>query len=149
MANNYIPKNKKKSYTLVTGNTAIGAGLTGAGSAMTSFAQRVGKVATDYSISQEKKFRQEGPFADLNKIKNRKPNWNRGATRGEAMRWNTTRDVIRQSGKLAKFGKATNIVGMGMIAAEGVYKGTKRALGPGGTEFHTKKSKNKYGTKGY
>lgn len=51
--------------------------------------------------------------------------------------------------KTAKIVKGANIFGLGMIAAEGIYKGTKRALGPGGTEFHTKKSKNKYGTKGY
>ena len=66
------------------------------------------------------------------------------------------------SAKWAKYGKAAPKVksavkaakvftpgGLAVLAAEGVYKGTKRALGPGGTEFHTKKSKNKYGTKGY
>jgi hypothetical protein len=36
-----------------------------------------------------------------------------------------------------KFGKAMNIVGAGMLAAEGIIAGTKRALGPGGKEFHT------------
>ena len=66
------------------------------------------------------------------------------------------------SAKWAKYGKAAPKVrtaaraaklftpgGVAILAAEGIYKGTKRALGPGGTEFHTKKSKNKYGTKGY
>tara|TARA_R100000808_G_scaffold363_4_gene2028 strand:- start:4901 stop:5338 length:438 start_codon:yes stop_codon:yes gene_type:complete len=64
--------------------------------------------------------------------------------------------------KYAKYGKGSYAVrsgvkaartftpgGIAVLAAEGIYKGTKRALGPGGTEFHTKKSKNKYGTKGY
>jgi len=66
------------------------------------------------------------------------------------------------SAQLAKYGKVAPAIAKGskllggitpgavaMLAAEGLYKGTKRALGPGGTEFHTKKSKNKYGTKGY
>ena len=66
------------------------------------------------------------------------------------------------SAKWAKYGKAAPKVksavratkvftpgGIAMLGVEGIYKGTKRALGPGGTEFHTKKSKNKYGTKGY
>ena len=66
------------------------------------------------------------------------------------------------SAQWAKYGKAAPKVrtaaraaklftpgGVAILAAEGIYKGTKRALGPGGTEFHTKKSKNKYGTKGY
>ena len=64
----------------------------------------------------------------------------------------TAQRAAAHSAKLAKGAKivkGANIVGLGMIAAEGIYKGTKRALGPGGTEFHTKKSKNKYGTKGY
>ena len=51
--------------------------------------------------------------------------------------------------KTAKIVKSANLIGLTITAAEGIYKGTKRALGPGGTEFHTKKSKNKYGTKGY
>ena len=66
--------------------------------------------------------------------------------------WKKTAKVkkIRTAGKVMRtIGKTANVVGLGLIAGEGIYKGTKRALGPGGTEFHTKKSKNKYGTKGY
>jgi len=64
--------------------------------------------------------------------------------------------------KYAKFGKAAPSLSKGAkllggvtpgvvvtLGAEGIYKGYKRATGPGGKEFHTKKSKNKYGTKGY
>jgi hypothetical protein len=79
-----------------------------------------------------------------------------GRTHYEVMKRHTSTTTAQRAaahtGKLArgaKIAKAGNIVGLGMIAAEGIYKGTKRALGPGGTEFHTKKSKNKYGTKGY
>jgi len=33
--------------------------------------------------------------------------------------------------------KGVNVASVALAAAEGIYKGTKRALGPGGTEFHT------------
>jgi hypothetical protein len=39
--------------------------------------------------------------------------------------------------RAAKISKSVNLVGLGLAAAEGIYKGAKRALGPGGTEFHT------------
>ena len=66
------------------------------------------------------------------------------------------------SANLAKYGRAAPAIAKGSkllggitpgvavgLGAEAIYKGYKRATGPGGTEFHTKKSKNKYGTKGY
>jgi len=39
--------------------------------------------------------------------------------------------------KAAKISKGINIAGLALAAGEGIYKGTKRALGPGGTQFHT------------
>ena len=36
-----------------------------------------------------------------------------------------------------KISKGINIAGFALAAGEGIYKGTKRALGPGGTQFHT------------
>ena len=33
--------------------------------------------------------------------------------------------------------KGVNVASVALAAAEGIYKGTKRALGPGGTQFHT------------
>ena len=39
--------------------------------------------------------------------------------------------------RAAKISKGINIAGLALAVAEGVYKGTKRALGPGGTQFHT------------
>ena len=39
--------------------------------------------------------------------------------------------------RAAKISKGVNLVGLGLAAAEGIYKGVKRALGPGGTQFHT------------
>ena len=39
--------------------------------------------------------------------------------------------------KAAKISKGINIAGVALAVGEGIYKGTKRALGPGGTEFHT------------
>ena len=39
--------------------------------------------------------------------------------------------------RAAKISKGINLVGLGLIAAEGIYKGVKRALGPEGTQFHT------------
>tara|TARA_R100000742_G_C4199248_1_gene28862 strand:- start:65 stop:562 length:498 start_codon:yes stop_codon:yes gene_type:complete len=60
-----------------------------------------------------------------------------------------TGSLSKNIGTAFKIGKAASITAWGYEAGKGIYKGTKRALGPGGTEFHTKKSKNKYGTKGY
>lgn len=39
--------------------------------------------------------------------------------------------------RAAKISKGINIAGLALAAGEGIYKGTKRALGPGGTQFHT------------
>ncbi len=39
--------------------------------------------------------------------------------------------------KAAKISRGVNLVGLGLAAAEGIYKGAKRALGPEGTKFHT------------
>tara|TARA_A200000159_G_scaffold122863_1_gene117379 strand:+ start:4505 stop:5044 length:540 start_codon:yes stop_codon:yes gene_type:complete len=39
--------------------------------------------------------------------------------------------------RAAKISKGINLVGLGLAAAEGIYKGAKRALGPSGTKFHT------------
>lgn len=39
--------------------------------------------------------------------------------------------------RAAKISKGINIAGFALAAGEGIYKGTKRALGPGGTQFHT------------
>ena len=90
-----------------------------------------------------------GPNSRL--IAQMSPKWQgaqQGISRSAAIRQNMALHSAKIA-KGAKIVKGANIVGLGMIAAEGIYKGTKRALGPGGTEFHTKKSKNKYGTKGY
>ena len=54
--------------------------------------------------------------------------------------WTKTAKVqkMRTAGKiLTKIGKTANVIGLAAIAGEGIYKGTKRALGPGGTQFHT------------
>ena len=54
--------------------------------------------------------------------------------------WKKTAKVknIRTAGKVMRtIGKTSNIIGLGLIAAEGIYKGAKRALGPEGTKFHT------------
>ena len=39
--------------------------------------------------------------------------------------------------KAAKISKGINIAGLALAAGEGIYKGTKRALSPDGTQFHT------------
>ena len=39
--------------------------------------------------------------------------------------------------RAAKISRGVNLVGLGLAAAEGIYKGAKRALGPEGTKFHT------------
>jgi len=39
--------------------------------------------------------------------------------------------------RAAKISKGINIAGFALAAGEGIYKGAKRALGPGGTQFHT------------
>ena len=39
--------------------------------------------------------------------------------------------------RAAKISRGVNLVGIGLAAAEGIYKGAKRALGPEGTKFHT------------
>ena len=39
--------------------------------------------------------------------------------------------------RAAKISKSINLIGLGLAAAEGIYKGAKRALSPGGTQFHT------------
>ena len=39
--------------------------------------------------------------------------------------------------KAAKIYKGINIAGFALAAGEGIYKGTKRALSPDGTQFHT------------
>ena len=114
-----------------------GTGLVAGGTYLTSFGQQAHKVAQDYSIAQTMKFRQEGPFKDLNKLnKTRKPNWNRPFTKGEAARFNRSTGLQRKALGVVKAGKAMNIVGAGMIAAEGIYNGVKRATGPGGKAFH-------------
>ena len=118
-----MPEKKKKSYTLITGPQAIGAALTSAGNAMTSFGKKVGQVAVDYAFTREIKFVDGGKAVAAKKI--------------DAHNFNRSIDVLKQSRKLTKLGKATNVIGVGIIAGEGIYKGTKRALGPGGTQFHT------------
>ena len=64
-----------------------------------------------------------------------------------------TRGFRATRGAQVAAGVAKGFMGVGAIAALGaeytIRKGYERATGPGGTEFHTKKSKNKYGTKGY
>ena len=118
--------------------TAQGTGLVAGGTYVTSFGQQAKKVAGDQVTGQLMKFRQEGPFKDLNKLnKTRTPNWDRKITKGEAARFNRARGLERKAVGLMKFGKAMNVVGAAMIAAEGIIAGTKRALGPGGKEFHT------------
>ena len=118
--------------------TTQGTGLVAGGTYVTSFGQQAYKVAEDYQTSQLMKFRQEGPFKDLNKLnKTRKPNWDRPFTRGESARYNRTMGLKSKATKLMKFGKAMNVAGAAMIAAEGIAAGAKRALGPGGKEFHT------------
>ena len=39
--------------------------------------------------------------------------------------------------RAAKISRGANIIGVALAAGEAIYKGTKRALGPGGREFHT------------
>lgn len=39
--------------------------------------------------------------------------------------------------RAAKISKGINIAGLALALGEGIYKGTKRALSPGGTQFHT------------
>jgi len=54
--------------------------------------------------------------------------------------WSTTVNMaIHQQNlaRAAKISRGVNLVGLGLAAAEGIYKGAKRALSPGGTEFHT------------
>ena len=118
--------------------TAQGTSLVAGGTYVTSFGQQAKKVASDQVTEQLMKFRQEGPFKDLNKLnKTRTPNWDRKITKGEATRFNRARGLERKAVGLMKFGKAMNIIGAGMLAAEGIVAGAKRALGPGGKEFHT------------
>ena len=57
--------------------------------------------------------------------------------------------LVKAGKTIGKVGKGVNLVALGLMASESIHKGYKRATGPGGTEFHTKKSNNKYGTKGY
>ena len=90
-----------------------------------------------------------GPNSRL--IAQMSPKWQgaqQGISRSAAIRQNMALHSAKLA-KTAKIVKSANLIGLTITAAEGIYKGTKRALGPGGTEFHTKKSKNKYGTKGY
>ena len=130
-------KTKRTALPNPRNKSVQGTGLVAGGTYITSFGQQAGKVARDYQISQTMKFRQEGPFKDLNKLnKTRKPNWDRPYTRGEAARWNRTMSLQRKAAGLVKAGKAMNVVGAGMIAAEGIYKGYKRATSPGGRKFH-------------
>lgn len=39
--------------------------------------------------------------------------------------------------RAAKISRSANIIGAALAIGEGIYKGTKRALSPGGTQFHT------------
>jgi hypothetical protein len=118
--------------------TAQGTGLVAGGTYITSFGQQTKKLAFDQITGHLMKLRQEGPYKDLNKLnKTRTPNWSRKITTGESTRFMRATGLERKAAGLVKAGKAMNIVGAGMLAAEGIYKGTKRALGPGGTQFHT------------
>ena len=123
--------------------TAQGTGLVAGGTYVTSFGQQTSKLANDQITGQLMKFKQEGSYKDLNKLnKTRKPNWNRKITKGEATRFNRAVGLERKAVGLVKAGKAMNIVGAGMLAAEGIYKGTKRALD--NPSFHKGKAGKSY-----
>lgn len=67
-----------------------------------------------------------------------------GRTTGEVLAnkkaWSTAVNMgIHQQNlaRAAKISKGINIAGLALALGEGIYKGTKRALSPGGTQFHT------------
>ena len=60
---------------------------------------------------------------------------NRGARLAKKITNNAARTRVLRNA--AKISKGINIAGFALAAGEGIYKGTKRALGPGGTQFHT------------
>ncbi len=55
------------------------------------------------------------------------------AMRGRNKELNRLRKVGKAAGRV---GKTMNVAGIGLLAAEGIYKGVKRATGPSGKAFH-------------
>lgn len=47
-----------------------------------------------------------------------------------------TKTLMKSSAKALRASRALNVAGLGLYAAEGIYKGYKRATSPGGKEFH-------------
>ena len=48
-----------------------------------------------------------------------------------------TKTRMKSPAKALRASRALNVAGLGLLAAEGLYKGYKRAMGPGGREFHS------------
>ena len=55
---------------------------------------------------------------------------------GKIPRTRMTRTLMKSPAKALKASRALNVAGLGLYAAEAIYKGYKRATSPGGKAFH-------------